>query len=72
MRGMFGKRGPDFHFAAVAIWRGVPIVVPKLFWSFSGHGKFDIMEKNATGFWLEPWPERVECEKIDATIAQTH
>lgn len=70
MRGLFSKK-PNFHFAAVTIWRGVPIVVPKIFWAFDGHGQFDIMEKDATAYWLKPWPESVECAKIDAIADQS-
>lgn len=65
MRGMFSGKS-SWHFAKVRFWRGLPIVSPKVFWTFNEFGKFDIVEKDAEAFWLAPWPEAVECEKIDA------
>jgi hypothetical protein len=64
MRGLFTK-APLWHFAKVRIWRGLPIVSRKVFWSFSEYGKFDIAQTQ-DAFWLPAWPEGIETAKLEA------
>lgn len=63
MRGLFS--GGSWFFARVRIWRGLPIVSPRIFWHFNRNGQFDIVREQPA-FWLKPWPREVECAKIDA------
>ena len=70
MLGLFRKRG-SFHFVKVRRWRGLFIVSPRIFW-WPGSGEFDVLAPGlvVTGFWLPPWPEDLECEKIDARLGK--
>jgi hypothetical protein len=64
MRGLFnGKAG--WHFARVRIWRGVPVVAPRLFWAFDQMGQFEVVEEQQA-YWLAPWPEPIESAMIAA------
>jgi hypothetical protein len=68
MGGLFsGKAG--WHFSRVRIWRGVPIVAPRLFWSFNQSGQFEIVQKQPA-YWLAAWPEPVESARIAALRAK--
>lgn len=69
MRGLFdGKAG--WHFARVRIWRGLPIVAPRLFWAFNKFGQFEIVQEQPA-YWLAPWPEPVESARIAAWNTRT-
>jgi len=63
MRGLFSK-APGWHFARVRIWRGLPIVAPRVFWCFDQWGQFDILPVRSA-YWLKRWPYDVEGRKID-------
>lgn len=63
MRGLFSD-APGWHFARVRIWRGIPIVSPRVFWTFSEWGKFDIVQEQPA-FWLKAWPYDVEYRMLD-------
>lgn len=73
MRSLFAKdRRHSFFMARCRKWRGVLIVSRKVFWRPVSGSDFtldnsalrDDLRINA--FWLAPWPEDVECAKIDA------
>jgi hypothetical protein len=66
MRGLFIKRRLTFHFWRVREWRGLHIASRRVFWIPAGEAEFDLIASNATQFVLPPWPEAVECAKIDA------
>jgi hypothetical protein len=64
MRGVFtGMAG--WHFVRVRIWRGVPVVAPRLFWAFNQMGQFEIVQEQPA-YWLAPWPEPIESAMIAA------
>lgn len=64
MRGLGGGKA-SFHFVRVRVWRGIPIVSPKLMWRFSDYGQFEIVQEDRA-FWLPCWSVAKECELIDA------
>lgn len=68
MRGLFlRKRADSFHFVRARIWNGVPVISPRVFW-LPNSGEFEVL-KESLSFWLPPWPETVECMKIDRALA---
>lgn len=53
----------SFHFYRVREWRGVWVASRKVFWNPQG-GEFTLLFDDGL-FELPPWPEGVECDKID-------
>jgi hypothetical protein len=65
MRGLFVRgRCDEFHFYRLREWRGLWVASRKVFWK-AASGEFTLLA-DATVFALPPWPEAVECAKIDA------
>lgn len=65
MSGIFSGK-PQWHFVKVRIWQGVPIVAPRVFWSFQEFGLFEIVAKKTSAFWLPSWSEQVETSLLHA------
>ena len=61
---MAGRRVDSFHFYRVREWRGLLVAAKRVFW-LPQSGEFDVLF-DATLFVLPPWPEEIECAKIDA------
>lgn len=68
MGGLFSGRA-GWHFARVRIWRGLPVVAPRLFWAFNQSGQFEIVQKQSA-YWLATWPEHIESARIAALKAR--
>jgi hypothetical protein len=77
MRGLF-SRDPRkvYHLARCRKWRGLLVVSRRVFWLPCSASDFTLNrsalrdEFNVAAFWLPPWPEAIECAKIDAVLRE--